>query len=76
MSPDKKVELFYEAYKKYPQARVGTVVQRINRIEKKERRTAQLRSEIDAVSDASAKRMMEAPKENMLQRVFRIMGVR
>lgn len=76
MSPDKKVELFYEAYKKYPQARVGTVVQRINRIEKKERRTAQLRSEIDAVSDASAKRMMEAPRETLLDRIMRLMGRR
>jgi hypothetical protein len=76
MSPDKKVELFYDAYRRHPEARVGTVVQRINRIEKTEQRTAQLRSELDAVSDASAKRMMEAPRETLLDRIMRLMGRR
>lgn len=43
MSPDKKVELFYDAYRRHPEARVGTVVQRINRLERAE----ELRKETD-----------------------------
>ncbi|PDT47290.1 hypothetical protein CO661_14000 [Sinorhizobium fredii] len=46
MSPDKKVELFYDAYRRHPEARVGTVVQRINRLERAE----ELRKETDRPS--------------------------
>ena len=53
-----------------------SVVQRIERIKRKERQTERLRSELDVAGDRRSRMLAESEREGIVNRVLRMMGVR